>query len=190
MPTPGKHYEGQGGIPTPNGTPEDTACRVFRVPASDEWLGVLMGAVEQLSHAWRWYEWGSMSADDAADAWAAIIDQAYTDSMGANCAAAAVVEAPYWDDANADDAPATSDPDTEPWYDELAWVVVEGFLASIITPGGAVVFVTTVRKLRLEYQKHSAGGMFKVMVDGVEAAEVDTYAPSDELAYVDVIIPA
>jgi len=56
MPTPGKNFPSSPAyFPTPDSLPETSACRTFRVPDNDEWLGVLMGAVNVLSQSWRWY---------------------------------------------------------------------------------------------------------------------------------------
>lgn len=83
MPTPGKNLPGQKGFPTPNSTPSETARRIFIVPASEEWLGLLEGAVQILLDEWRWYEWGALTPAEAATAFNTIILDSYTNGCPA-----------------------------------------------------------------------------------------------------------
>lgn len=83
MPTPGKNFPGQRGYPTPNSTPGDTVRRVFIVPNSDEWLGLLMWAAQTLNDEWRYYDWGEMSPAEAAAAWNDLNLAAYTNGCPA-----------------------------------------------------------------------------------------------------------
>lgn len=78
MPTPGKNFPGQKGFPTPNSTPDDTVRRIFIVPNSDEWLGLLEGAAQVLLDEWRWYEWGACTPAEVVEAFNAIILASYT----------------------------------------------------------------------------------------------------------------
>lgn len=78
MPTPGKNFPGQRGFPTPNSTPDDTVRRIFIVPNSDEWLGLLEGAVQVLLDEWRYYDWGAMTPAEAASAFNSIVLASYT----------------------------------------------------------------------------------------------------------------
>jgi len=77
MPTPGKNFPGQKGFPTPNSTPDDTVRRIFVVPNSDEWLGLLEGAVQVLLDEWRYYDWGAMTPAEAASAFNSIVLASY-----------------------------------------------------------------------------------------------------------------
>jgi len=113
MPTPGKNYEGQKGYPTPDSVPDTIACRVFRVPDNDAWLGVLMAAIETTLDEWRWYNWGSISIADTVDAWNEIILASYAESLVGTCPTN-IVEAPYWDTAS--DADDNADFSDQPWY--------------------------------------------------------------------------
>jgi len=78
MPTPGKNFPGQRGFPTPNSTPDSSVRRIFVVPKSAEWLGLIMGAAEVLREEWRWYQWGELTPAEAADAFNTIIIDAFT----------------------------------------------------------------------------------------------------------------
>jgi len=75
---PGKNFPGQKGFPTPNNTPDDTVRRVFIVPNSEEWLGLLEGAVQVLLDEWRYFDWGELTPAEAAAAFNTIILASYT----------------------------------------------------------------------------------------------------------------
>lgn len=75
---PGKNFPGQKGFPTPNSTPDDTVRRIFIVPNSEDWLGLLEGAAQVLLDEWRYYDWGAMSPAEAATAWNGIVLASYT----------------------------------------------------------------------------------------------------------------
>lgn len=78
VPTPGKNFPGQKGFPTPNSTPDDSVRRIFIVPNSDEWLGLLEGAVQVLLDEWRYYDWGEMTPAEAAIAFNSIVLASYS----------------------------------------------------------------------------------------------------------------
>lgn len=101
-----------------------------------------------------------------------------------------VVEPPFWDDEAAQDADGdendiASDP-AYPWYEQLSDWIISGFIATTFSPAAAVVYDTTIPRLRLALRKSDAGAIVRVLVDGVEAAEVDTYSPTPDLATVDL----
>jgi len=186
--TVGKHFEGQRGYPTPDTLPEDTACRVFRVPASDEWLGVLMWAAEQLTKPENWYDWGSYSPQDAADAWEAIVEQAYEDSLTGTCGGSTNVPTPFWDDVSDVDDEAT--PEEQTWYgyvtdldtapsttfveDALLWTFT-GILAVGVDPGLAIAFHTVAPKLMVAI-KSDPVAVIRVWFDDILQGE---YTDSD-----------
>lgn len=181
---PGKNFEGQKGFPTPNDTPETSACRTFRVPASDEWLGVLMAAVEVLREDWAWYNWGSMSIDEVTQAWNDIIIASYEESLTGGCPAT-MTDTPYWDtDEDVDDEMPLDD---QPWYGHVAdaataptdltfvedatiWafsgLIVLSLGAAGIAP--ALAFRTAAEKFVLSYKNDSAGSVIRFFVDGVK----------------------
>jgi len=198
MPTfPGKNWESQRGFPTPDSTPETSACRTFRVPASDEWLGALMGAAEELMNPYNWYNWGSLTPDEAADKWREIINQAYEDSFSDTCGSPGV-PTPYWD--NSEDVDDSLPADTQPWYGtvsdpeappaELDFVenaaiwAMTGFLAIAtweIGAAPAILFHTIAPRFVLATKRGDLGEIIRILVDGEEAARVDTSsaAPGD-----------
>lgn len=83
MPTPGKNFPGQKGFPTPNSTPDETIRRVFIVPNSEEWLGLLEGAAQVLLDEWRYYDWGALTPAEAAAAFNTIVVDSYTNGCPA-----------------------------------------------------------------------------------------------------------
>lgn len=78
MPTPGKNFWGQKGFPTPNSTPDVSIRRIFIVPNSEEWLGLLEGAAQVLLDEWRFYDWGTLTPAETVAAFNDIIIASYT----------------------------------------------------------------------------------------------------------------
>jgi len=182
---PGKNFLGQVGFPTPNDIPETSACRTFSVPASEEWLGLLMGAVEMLMQEYNYYHWGALLPSEAAEVWKEIILEAYD-----NYQCAGITTAPFWDNEDGDDAEGDpSEGEGFPWYENLADWVVTAFLATGIGPTAAVEFVTTARKFRLLFRTRSLGGVARILLDGVLQGEVDTSSVSPGLTSFDVVAP-
>jgi len=193
MPTPGKNYEGQVGFPTPNEPIETSACRTFRVPANDEWLGVLMGAVEVLRSEFNWYQWGTLTPQEAADTWHEIIVQAYEDSFDSSCTVGGI-PAPFWDTpADADDQLPEEE---QVWYGEMEgetfvetlenWAIA-GFIAYSGQVGAAVTFLTLAPKFRLAWKTGDLGGIVRVFVDAADAGTVDTFSAEDGILEKDFV---
>jgi len=191
MTTPGKNYPSSPAyFPTPDSLPETSACRTFRVPANDEWLGVLMACVMVLANEWNWYQWGTLTPDEASQAWQDIILRAYADSFTDTCLIGGV-PTPYWDtDNDVDDNPV---PEEQPWYgyvtnpelpaDELTFIeqsaiwAFTGFLAVATIEVGAypaVLFNTIAPRFVLATRRGDVGEIIRILVDGDEAARVDT----------------
>jgi len=195
---PGKNFLGQRGFPTPNSIPETSACRTFRVPADDEWLGLLMAAAMILTEEWAYYQWGELTPSEAAAAWQDIINQTYDGSFVDGCPS---TPAPYWQDNSADDADDDAPPDDQPWYGEIVaetntwqeqvgiWAIT-AFIALTATPAAAVAFLPFANRFVLAFKQHSVGAIVKVLIDGVELVKVDTYAPTDGVISVPISLPA
>lgn len=192
MPGPGKNAPGLTGFPTPNTTPDILACRVFRVPDNDDWLGLLMGAVEALSHEYNYYLWGTVTPDEAASTWASIVEQAYTEALSGACPAD--TPSPYWDDAaDADsEAPAAE----QVWYGEIIggdfhekiedWAIA-GFIAAAGQPAAAVYFLTVAPRFRLAWKTGDIGGIVRVFIDAEDYGTVDTSSDSEGIITMDII---
>lgn len=189
MITPGKNFIGQKGFPTPNVTPETSACRTFRIPASDDWLGLLMGAVEVLSREYNYYQWGVVTPEEAANVWNDVIIQAWDDSFTDTCPSP--IPTPFWDDSSDvdDQYPA----DIQPWYgtvddpeappDEITfaenaaiWAFTGLLAVATIEVGAApaILFNTIAPRFVLATRRGDLGEIIRILVDGQEAARVDT----------------
>jgi len=84
MPPNGKEAQGLRGFPTPNNVPADGGYIVFRLPADNEWAGLILGAAEELAKEYNWYQWGDMTPEEAALAFQAIVNQAPYNACGCN----------------------------------------------------------------------------------------------------------
>jgi len=179
---PGKNFESQRGFPTPNEAIETSACRTFRVPASDDWLGLLMGAVELLTLEYNWYQWGDLTPAEAVAAWQEIVWEAYEASFDATCIAD--VPAPFWDTAADSDDEASAE--TQDWYGvydgdftaQLADWAIAGFIAYSGNVGAAISFLTIAPRFRLAWKTGDLGGIIRVFVDAVDVGTVDTFSDS------------
>lgn len=205
--TPGKNFQGQKGFPTPSDVPSDTACRSFLLPDDDEWLGLLMGAVEMLLNPHNYFNYGALSIDDTVDHWQTIIQDAYDRSLLGTCAP--MVDAPYWDTyGDSDDESSVED---QPWYgelvpvasfgsrhaellddDELTWRenlgiwAIAGFIAYAGQIGAAIAFVPFARRFVLKFRGNPLGAIAEVFVDGVKLLILDTASDEDRIKAIDI----
>jgi len=188
---PGKNFPSSPAyFPTPDTIPGELACRVFRVPDSEEWLGALMGAVAVLSQARNWYPWGSLTVDEAADAWNEIINEAYLESLDGVCPVT-TVDTPFWDeDSTVNDE---EERDVQTWYgyvtdldsptttfveDAAIWAFT-GLLVVAGAPGAAIAFHTVAPRFVVAVRRGELGEIIRLYLDGEEAAEVDTSGYSE-----------
>lgn len=188
---PNKMFGGQKGFPTPNNPPIDYSCRVFYLPASEEYFALLMGALYKLINPYSWYVNGEMSIEESVEFWQDIIDTVYEDALLGVCPA---VQPPYWD--NATDNEEQSTPSTQTWYgevaewfapiDELSFVEnmaiwgITGFVAASAGVGAAVFFRTTAKKFVIAVEGQDVGELIRIVVDSAEY-EVDTTGHNGEI---------
>jgi len=186
--TPGKNFLGQRGFPTPDTTPETSACRTFRVPDNDDWLGLLMGAVEILTEEWAYYQWGSLTPVEAAAKWLEIFIEAQEGTGAIDCS---MVPAPYWDDTSGDDAPAEAPADSQDWYgtwdgetflESVSYVFLTGFLARLIGAQAAIKFLTIPRAFRVLIRQNPHGANLLLFLDGGLYKVINGYSPFDQIA--------
>jgi hypothetical protein len=170
-------------------------CRRFFVPDSDAFRESMSGALLELTYAWNWEQYGTMTPTEAAAAFLDIYNQYALES-----ACEVLVPAPYWDDDNGDDTDIELPADEQDWWGELVdglfqtriedWIVAAGFLAVTGSPSAAVKFLVAAPKFRLLIQAGEWGRIIKILIDGVEyVSELDTYSPVDAVLSVDVIVP-
>lgn len=177
------------GFPTPDSLPEETVCRTLTIPNETVFLACFMGALRVLAEAENWQQTGSITPEEAAAAAFEIIDQAYN----SNICPADTIDTPFWDDnTDVDDEMSlddqtwygtVSDPEAPP--DELDFVenaaiwALTGFLAIAtieLAAAPAILFHTIAPKFVLATRRGDLGEIIRILVDGEEAARVDTSA--------------
>lgn len=188
-----KNLPFRAGYPTPADLPDTTACRVFRIPADEDnasWLATFMGALLPLSDPEAWVQQtDGLTEDECAARWREMLDTAY-DEAEDGCPTRSV-PTPYWDeDTDVDDEESdetqgwygyVEDPDAPP--DELTFVeraaiwAFTGFLAVATAEIGfapAILFYTIAPKMTLAVRRGDFASVIRILVDGEEAARVDT----------------
>jgi len=193
MPEPGKNAPGLRGFPTPNEVPGNEGYLVFRFNGENDWAGLLLGAAQALTYEWNFYQWGALTPAEAAEAWRVIVQEAPY-----NLLTSSKIPTPFWDDdADVDDE---AEPDEQTWYgtvsdpeappDELDFVenalvwIFTGFIAAATLEVGAapaILFRTIAPKFLIASKRGDLGEIIRIIVDGEEAARVDTspYAPGE-----------
>lgn len=167
------------GYPTPNSIPATSFCRRISIPDTPEWIGVVTGALLQLTEASNWDEVGTVTPDEAAAASLQMLNE-YFDANGCPTD----LDPPYWDTPeNVDD---DTDPDLYPWYDQLGDWLIAGFLAITFTPATGVTYLTSIPKARLAFRKGEFGASLRILLDGLEAFVGDTEGDPDELLEVNL----
>jgi hypothetical protein len=180
---PGKNFPGEKGYPTPDAASEDEGCRIFRFPDDPAWVQLLMGAVQQLALPYLYYKWGELTPDEAADAWDAIINRAVEESFENNCDTG--IPTPYWDDVT--DLDDEAQPAEQTWYgifdgtfqETVENFAIAGFIAYSGQVGAAISFLTIAPKFRLAWKTGNLGGIIRVIIDGAQAGDVDTYSATE-----------
>lgn len=179
---PDKLFAGQRGFPTPNEAPDARTCRVLSIPAGEEWLALAMGALDALRQPYNWYINGTLTQEEAAAAFADILDTAYEQALTGQCAPD--VEAPFWDTDT--DVGANAPVGEQTWYGEVddpAAVPTEltfrenleiwtfaGLLAIAAAPGAAISFITIAPRFTLAFKQANIGKIIRVFIDASEAA--------------------
>lgn len=179
---------------TPDEPPDALLCRAFSLPNEARWLGTFIGALLDLTDEANWEQYGDLTPEEAAQAYADIIEEALPGTLDA-CAAQGV-PAPVWDeDSEVDDELPE---DEQPWYgyvsnpeappDELEFTTqvgiwaITGFLAFATFEVGfapAIAFAAIAPKFALAWQRGDVGEVIKIFVksaggDYEEAQVVDT----------------
>jgi len=188
---PNKLFDGQKGFPTPNYPPIDYGCRVFYLPADEEFFGLLMGALFALINPYNWYENGEMTIAEAVEFWQSVIDQTYEDALIGSCPA---VRAPYWDSAS--DNEIEVPPSEQTWYGQvtdwlapvdeldftqnLALWALTGFVAYAGGVGSAIFFRTTAKQFVIAIEGGDIPEIIRIVVDSA-SYEVDTTGKSGEI---------
>lgn len=196
---PNKLYTSQHGFPTPNSPPDETGCRVFTIPAQEDWFALFMGAFEPFRWVNNFYQNGDMTEQETSDALCAIIDASYIQAATGMCETQ--VETPFWDEATNvdDDAPAddqiwygevedaTAPADSLTWFENTAIWAFTGLLAFSGTPAAAIAFQTVAPKFVLAQRAGDVGEVIRIVVDGGDVATIDTTGRSGEVIETTVV---
>jgi len=186
------------GFPTPETIPIEVATRAFCIPGSAAWLALVMGCLMLLADEENWQVLdGGMSAEDAAEAAQAIINSGYD---GTCAVESGDVPTPFWDEITDTDDEAT--PETQAWYGyvddpelppaEMTFVesaaiwAFTGFLALSGTPAAAIAFNTVAQDFVIAMRGDDPAEVIRVIIDGVQHAEIDTTDMVDELIEVSI----
>jgi hypothetical protein len=184
-------------FPTPDTPSEDTVCRVFRVPNDDQYLGALMAAAFALTDSWRWYPYGTLTPDEAAQVWLEIINQAYVESLNPVCPTD-TVQAPFWDDTDGADADDIAPADEQGWYGQwdgesftetLAYVLLTNFLSTLTTPQAAIKFLTVPRAFRVAIRANPHGAKLLAFMDGGLYAVINGYSIVEQVVETIIVSP-
>jgi len=153
------------------------------------WLGVVLGALDQLLLPSTWD--GDADAKQMAQDRAALLKDMFGNPL--ECAATDV-PAPYWDDA--EDSDDEAPPDTQIWYGDIVsgsfvenvenWAIA-GFIAAAGQPAAALYFLTIAPRFRLAWKTGDIGGIVRVFIDAEDYGTVDTSAGAEGILTMDII---
>jgi len=191
---------------TPPTLPEVEECRQLKIPSDKLWLGIFNAALLSTTYAYNYeqvHETDLTPEECAAYCYEKLLE--YFDSAGCSTG----VPSPYWDeDSDVDDQLPV---DAQPWYgvvsdpeappEELDFVenaaiwAFTGFLAIAtweIGAAPAILFHTIAPSFLLATKRGDFGEIIRILVDGEEAATVDTsgYSPGDVIRTPIVANPA
>lgn len=150
----------------------DDTCRQFVIPADENVLAAIGGALSELTKPYNWQQVGNMTPEEAAEFFSALLLAYYESECGTGD-----VDAPFWDDTDGENADDTVEPEfTETWYETASWWILKAFVATAVTPEAAIIYVSTLRRLHIAFRVGGFGGLVRVLLDGIEVANIDTYA--------------
>lgn len=149
-------------------------------------MAVIGGALSELTKPYNWEQVGTMTPDEAAELMTSILLGYYNSECGDSD-----VPTPYWDeDTDVDDhEPAdmqnwygyVTDPEAAPgeltFFENAAIWAMTGFLAVATWEVGAapaILFHTIAPRFTLAMRRGDVGEIIRILVDGEEAARVDT----------------
>lgn len=152
---------------TPNAPePHKFFTRRLLIPAASDFLGLVNGALFELCQQHNWEQDGDMTPEETASFFMDLWRQ-YLENEN---------EPPEWDTPeNVDGEPA------QPWYEQLEDWIIQGFLAVTFTPLAALVYSTTVPKIRVAIRTGNIGALFRVLINGVEVWTGDSYSPITDI---------
>jgi hypothetical protein len=87
-------------------------------------------------------------------------------------------ERPFWE--TEDDLDDESLPEA-PWYEQISDWIITAFLAVTFTPDAAIVYNSTIPRMRLVFRSGDLGATVRVLIDGVEALYESLYSETPEI---------
>ena len=169
----------------------DLVCKRVFVPDSQPFRESVNGALLELTYAWNWEQFGSMTPEETADAMRDIYDEYM---LNGDCVSSDL-PTPFWD--TPDDLDDEASPATESWYgyvdnpegdpatigffESAAIWTITGLLAISGNVGAAIAFHTIAPRFHLAIQRGDVGEIIRILFDDEEKARVNTasYAPGD-----------
>lgn len=175
------------------------------MPSSREWLGIFDDILLQGASMYSWEQLpdGAITREEAAAFWQEIVNTFWDEAA---CAAApGNIPTPFWDeDTDVDDeAPietqswygTVSDPEAVPaeldFVENAAIWAFTGFLAAAtweIGAAPAILFSTIAPSFVLAVRRGNLGEIIRILVDGQDAAQVDTSAMSEGEVFYQTIV--
>lgn len=172
---------------TPPSLPEGDYCRTLKIPDDKLWLGIFNKALLETIYPWNWKQVND--TDLTIEECTALCYVIFEEYLATNSCAGEEL-APFWDDADGDDATGDEIDSGFPWYEDLADFVVTAFLATSFTPAAAIEFVTIARKFRLAFRTRNYGAIVNIFLNGVLQPSVDTYSAAPGMVYADFLVPS
>jgi len=129
-----------------------------------EWTPYILGALTSLTLQATW------KTDDPAVLWLA---QRRAMSLLAGISAGYPGERPFWE--TEDDLDDETLPEA-PWYEKISDWIITAFLAVTFTPDAAIVYNSTIPRMRLVFRSGDLGATVRVLIDGVEALYESLYS--------------
>lgn len=134
--------------------------RLVHMPAALDFIAPVSGALLAMTYPSNWEQHGTLTPEETAAIYSDIYQQ-FLDFQN---------EPPDW--TSPDDLDGQPE---QPWYEQLADWIIAGFLAYTFTYQAAIVYTTTVPKLRVAFRTGNIGALFRVLINGIEVWTGDSY---------------
>lgn len=175
---------------TPESLAGDEICRPLFIPASDEVLSLVGGALAELTKPHNFEASGAVTPQETADFMTGMLARWYAEACGEGG-----IPSPFWDEAIDVDDEET--PEAQTWYGEVTdpeapapeldfveqigiWAIT-GFIAYSGQIGAAIAFHTIAPAFVLAWRAGDVGELFRIVVDAADYGTVDTTGVAGEV---------
>ncbi len=176
---------------TPDSLPSGVFCLTIPIPDDPTWCALVTGALSPLMSPYAWRPFGTLTQQESADAWRAMLYAAWSSALACD-----MVETPFWDDAT--DVEDSADGDTQIWYGEVTnptappaeldfveTIIVWTFTGLIalataeIGAAPAIAFNTIATKFIIAQKTGDIPEIIKIVVDNTLFSTINTgdFAP-------------